>query len=324
MSNEKLDSMMRKINALLNRADHPNTPPEEADSARSMAERLMNKYRIEEEDLIKSGALNDEVSTPGHKIIIVCPADSPYYNTYYTVLHWVGKHCGIRVHHQWGADPESGAYSLLGVLVGYEADIRYAETLFNNARMIFADRMEPKPKPDLSDMDNVYRMRSAGMERIKIAKIMGYGDTNSATAKVTNLYKKACKARGEDPTLTGRGTSVTAYKEAYMTSFTNTLYNNLLNARNAAAQGGGGALVLHDRKERVDEAFYQMYPGLRPSNTPATTKGKVSRRSGWTAADERRWRRQQSAAGQAGSNAGKRAANEVNVQGHKAPGRIEG
>jgi hypothetical protein len=324
MSNEKLDSMMRKITALLSRADHPNTPEEEASSARAMAERLMQKYRIEESELIASGALNDELYKPGSKIIVMCPAESPFYNNYYNMLYYIAQHAGIRLHYKWGSDPDTGVYSLCGVMVGYEADIRFAETLYNNARLIFADRMEPKPKPDLSDMDNVYRLRSAGMERIKIAKIMGWGDTGSATAKVTNLYKKACKARGEEPALTGRGVSVSAYKEAYARAFTNTLYTNLTNARNAAAQeGGAGTLVLADRKERVDEAFYKLYPQLRPDNLPKNRSASASRRSGWTAADQRRYERQFSKAGQAGANAGKRAANEVDVQGRKGPGAIK-
>jgi hypothetical protein len=319
MSNQKLDDMMRKVSGLLAKADDPASTEEEADACRATAEKIMRKYRIEESMLIESGALTEEGHTPGSKVVVVCNSDSPYMNTYYAIMDYVTQHTGCRMAYNWGLDPEGGQYSLLATLVGYEADIRFSEALFMNARLIFADRMEPKPKPDLSDEDNVYRLRSSGMERIKIAKVMGWGDTGSATAKVTRLYKAACKARGEDPTLTGRSMSVTAFREAYATGFTAELYSRLYRARNAA--GGGGELVLANRKETVDEAFYRLYPHKRPGKEPVKAT-KATKAYRWTAKDEARYRRANGAAGQAGSQAGKRAASEVDVSGRKRPGQL--
>lgn len=311
MSNEVLDKKMRQIEALLTKADHPNTPPAEADAARAMADRLMNKYRVEEEDLRARGALNAETITPGSKVVIVCPAESPYYNTYWTLMCYVAQHCGVRLVSKWGVDPESGVFVLGATLVGFEMDIRFAEMLYQSARLTFADRMEPKVDTRLSDEDNVYRLRSAGIERIKIAKMMGYGDTTSATAKVTNMYKRACKARGEDPALTGRGTSVTAFRESYTNGFCSELWSRLHRARNAASTDGT-ALVLHNRKDAVDEAFYSLFPSQRPG-TDVTPSKKSRRRSAWTAADQRRYDRANSAGGRAGSNAGRAAAREVDL-----------
>jgi hypothetical protein len=314
----KLDDMMRKITSLLARADHPNTPEPEADSARAMAERLMKKYRIEESELIKSGALIGEQFKPGSKVMPVTPTESPYLQTYWTLAVFIAQHCGVRIANAWNVI--DGVAMLTATLVGYEADIRYAEVLFQNARIIFAERMEPKPDSSLSDEDNVYRMRSAGMERIRIAKLMGYGDTTSATAKVTRLYKKACAARGEDPTLTGRDMSVSVFREEYAASFTSEVWNRLRKARDAA-DSTGGELVLADRKENVDEAFYSLFPHLRPSDVPATSSRKVKPFK-WTAADQRRAERRAGAAGQAGSRAGKAAAAEIDYGGTKPPGRL--
>jgi hypothetical protein len=311
---------MRKVQALLDRADHPNTPEPEADSCRAKAESLMMKYRIEEEDLRAKGELFTETITPGSKIVTVCAAGSPYYNDYWTIANYVANHVGARIHYKWGVT-EDNVYSLMAVVVGYEADIRFFEALYTGARLVFADRMEPKVDPRLSDEDNVYRLRSAGIERIKIARMMGYGETNSATAKVTNMYKRACKARGEDPVLTGRGTSVTAFKEQYSAGFLSKFHSRLWDARHAV-QTGGTDLVLHNRKEAVDEAFYQLYPNMRPDNLPTVTT-KRSRKSGWTAKDEARWRRAQSAGGQAGASAGNRAASEVNLGGSSARKSVE-
>lgn len=319
MSNRSLDDMMRKIQAMLDRADHPNTPGPEADACRAKAEKWMNEYRIEEEELRARGDLHIETITPGSKMVILCPADSPYYNAYWSMACYIGIHTGVRIKSKWVFD--GNAYSLAAIMVGFEADIRYAESIYTNARLVFGDRMEPKVDRSLSDQENVYRLRSAGIERIKIAKMMGYGETNSATAKVTALYKRACKVRGEDPALTGRGTSVKVFKDTYVSGFLSQFNLNLYNARNAAGTGGT-ALVLHDRKSAVDEAYYELFPAERPSDLPAVANRKARTRR-WTAADERRLMQQNSAAGLAGRLAGKRAASEVNINATKAPGRLE-
>ena len=321
MANVNLDKKMKTIQALLDRADHPNTPEGEADSCRAKAEEMMVKYRIEESELIASGALAAETITPVDRIVNITPSASPYLNTYYNIMIYVAQHVGARMKYVWGWN--DGVHYLQARLIGYESDIRFAETLFTNARVVFADRMEPKPRADMTDQENVYRMRSAGMERIRIAKLMGYGDTNSATAKVTNMYKRECKKRGEDPTLTGRGMSVKAFRESYSEGFLGEFYQQLWRARNAI-DTGSAALVLAGRKEAVDEAYYERFPNERPGNERAIGEGKASknrRARADSAAMRARMDRMNSAAGRAGSNMGRKAAREVNVESSGTPRR---
>lgn len=322
MPNEKLEQMMVKIRAALAIADHPNTGEEEADNARAFAERLMRKYRIEESELIESGQMESEKITPGVKDIHVAPWSNEFYQTYYNLVAYVAQHTGCR----FAQGPTSyvdGVSYLTVSLVGYEADLRYAETLFMNAKIVFADRMEPKPNAELSDADNVYRMRSAGMERRRVAELMGWV---KGGAKVTRLYKAACEARGEDPALTGKGVSVTVFREAYANAFCQELWQRLYNARNAADQGGGGGLVLANRKEHVDEAFYERFPHLRPVAAKAigeNVKSRKARQYKETAADRKRMERMYSKAGQAGIRSGRNAAAEVSVDGVKPARRLE-
>lgn len=307
----KLEDMMRKINALLARADHPNTPEAEAESARAMAERLMVKYRIDEEELMASGALDMEATRPGHTTIDVCMYASPYLNQYWSLAFWAATHTGCRINSLWRTSPDDSVW-LQAVIVGYEADIRYATTLFTNARIIFGDRMEPKVDPTMSDEDNVYRLRSAGIERIKIARIMGWGSTGSATAKVTRLYKRACEARGEAAVLTGRSNSVSAYKDGYASGFLTEFSTRLRLARSAASDvTSGRELVLANRQERVDEEFYRMYPDKRPDNKPVKSSGRRTR--GVTKAEMNRYLRSTTGAGAIGQAAGRQAATEVDL-----------
>lgn len=318
MANQKLDDMMRKINGLLAVADDPVTPEAAQATYRAQAEKLMRKYRIEESELIESGALNLETITPGSKWVDLCPATSPYFQTYWNLMLYIAQHVGCRMTYQWGTNPDTGVYSLGAVLVGFEADIRFAELLYANARLVFADRMEPRVDPSLSDEDNVYRLRSAGIERPRIGEMMGWG--RESAQRVTTVYKRACRQRGENPALTGKTTSVKAFREAYTTAFLGEFWRRLWKARNAADAEGGGELVLANRKDMVDEAFYAMYPELRPSDKPAKAS---KRRTGWTKADEARWQRQNSAGGQAGVSAGKQAASEIDVGGHKPSKRLD-
>lgn len=304
---DRLDAMMRKVEGLLAKADDAAATPEEADSARAMAERIMTKYKIEEEDLIKRGDLKVDGLNVMFKDVGVYPINSEYDEVYMYLVSAALDHCGVMG--VW-----SGTVDGVRMLqfIGYEADIRYAEALFMSARLYFADRMEPKPNPNLSDAENVYRMRSAGMERRRVADLMGWV---KGGAKVTRLYKQECERRGEDPVLTGQGVSVVDYRMAYAQAFKTEFWMRLCNARNAIDAEVDGGLVLHGRKERVKEAMYQRYPYLRPDESRTPAKRSTPAKYRWTKADEKRWQRQNTAAGRAGQAAGKKAASEVDVHG---------
>lgn len=222
---------------------------------------------------------------------------------------YIAQHVGCRVKSKWATHPDTGAFMLGAMLVGYEADIRFAETLYTNARLVFAERMEPHVDPSMTDEDNVYRLRNAGIERPVIGEMMGWG--REAAQKVTTVYKRACKQRGEDPVVVGKGLSVKVYREAYTESFCSELWHRLHRARNAV-DDNSGALVLANRKENVDEAFYQLFPDMRPSDVPVKV-GASRKRKAWTKADEARWAKRNGIAGQAGRAAGERAAAEVDV-----------
>lgn len=315
---DKLDSMMKKVEALLARADHPNTPPAEADSARAMAERIMLKYKIEEEDLRAKGELvGDQFDIKFHEVKIY-PVGSPFADVYRSLIVYAGSHTGC-MYVLTGV--QDGEYVI--TLIGYEADVRYAESLFLQARIVFAGRMEPKIDRSLSDEENVYNLRSSGLERRRVAEMMGWV---KGGAKVTRLYKAACEKRGEDAVLTGQGMNLEDYRAMYTEAFKSRFWQNLWRARSAidAEMRDGGGLVLHGREERVKEAVYQRWPNLRP--VPAergigeSAASKATRFKGPTAAEMRKRERQQNgAAGRAGAMAGRKAADEVSIDGKTTP-----
>lgn len=280
----------------------------------------MRKYKIDQEDLIAKGEVKVDQFSILFKDVPVTPMDSEFGDVYAALASYAVYHTDCQA--VWsGYKMVNDVYMRVLQFIGYEEDIRYAEMLFTSARLVFADRMEPKPEPTLSDMENVYRMRSAGMERIRIARLMGWA---KGGAKVTRLYKAACEARGEDPTLTGQGTNVRDFRKAYAEGFQTEFWTRLANARDAADAEISPGLVLADRKERVKEAMYDRYPSLRPDPSRTPTVRKTSKANRWTAKDQREWEKRNSAASQAGRQAGRKAASEVEIKGTTPKRRLEG
>lgn len=254
------EGMMAKVRGLLDTADSYKAEGNE-DAARSYqakAEELMLKYRIEEEDTLAQ----DETAILPVNFDIKLSGKSPYVNHYCTIFGNVAAHTSIRVTYQWDYDTEGNVY-VVARGVGYDSDVRYAEMLFTEARLVFTERLEPRINPALDDQTNVYRLRSAGIERIRIADMM-WGNTDKVfLGRVGRLYKAECLARGEEAALSGRGVTGAAYREQYANEFLWTFARRLRQARDSAGRAGGG-LVLAGREDRISEAFYVRFPNLRP------------------------------------------------------------
>lgn len=305
-----------KIQALLARADHPNTPAPEAASCRATAERLMRDYRIAEEDAIAREIVGHE---PIQAVIRLTTGYTRMGWAYTNVWHSIEKHCGVRAVVRW--DNGNVAH-----VVGYEGDVRYAEFLWTAALMMFATRIDPTWDNAVSFEENVWRLRGSGVLRKDVAYMAGLDGSNPAhRSRVQSVYVRECARRGETPLATGLGFNADAYRTAYAESFHRELGRRLRDARDAADNVGGG-LVLHGRADRVREAFYVAHPDQRPKPAdpnaepaapcPACAKAKSGHcrqhpAYSITAADRRRWNAVDNSTGNA---AGRRAAEGVVIQ----------
>jgi len=263
VSQAKLDDMLRKVQAMLARADHPNTPVAEAETARSMAEALMNKYRIDETAAASRGELPG--FKPEWRTFVVCNYGSEWVNIYRSMASSVVHHVGARAVTKY----DNG--NVVCEMVGYASDLRMAEVLYTSAMLAFQAKLEPKYDPSLSDQENAYYMRSAGMEGWRIAEAI-YGRTDkSLRPKVRAMFKAEALLRGEDPSiLLGKGNSVKLFRESYAKGFEQEIWGRLYRMRSARGADSSG-LVLASRDEDVAEAFYEKYPHYRPApkGTPA-------------------------------------------------------
>ena len=265
-----IDGMMRKVSALLDAAEGQETSAkryeEDGDAEhaaefragaanfRAKAEQLMQAYRIAEEDLVTEGTVE-----PVYRVIDLTPYDSDFRYYYTTLWYYIGQHCGVMSITRY----EYSNQHYVAHVVGYDIDIRFAQILYNAARLMFMAKLEPEVDRKLDDKENIYRLRSAGIDRQTIAMMVWGRRGHQEGLRVGNLYKEACAERGEEPAVSGRNVNAKTYREVFAREFIGHLAWRLRMARDAA-DSAGGVLVLKNRHERVQEAFWTRFPGQRP------------------------------------------------------------
>lgn len=266
-----LEDLVRKIEALLTQADHPNTGKEEADVFRAKAEAMMFKYRIDEMSLNLSGeAAPVTQETPTWSTIDLCDATSEFSSYYYSMFLNVVSHLDIKC--ETTTETRDGTLMYVANVVGYESDRRFVQILWQSVRLSFGKNLEPKVDRTLSDMENCYNLRNAGMEGVRIAYLV-FGDVaKSNRIKARNMARKWAEKIGEDSTsFSGRGNNMKLYRDSYASGFVATIRERLYSMTRARTISDQGTLVLASRSEAVTEALYERYPHRRPRPAVATS-----------------------------------------------------
>jgi hypothetical protein len=262
---ENFDKVLDQIRKLLALADHPNTPPHEADLARARAEAKMLQYRIEEATLVSKGIHGNSNGglTPVWRTLTIANSSSEFADYYRSIAASCLTHVGGIGVTKW----ENG-YIILDAC-GYLTDLTYLDVLMTACLLEFGKRLEPKFDPSISIEENIYNMRSAGMERKRIARIVfGEWETENEmkakNRKVTRIFKEESLRRGENPDdVLGRGNNMQTFRRSYADGFKDQINMRLWRMRTSVGEDSK-ALVLADRKEKVREAFYEKYPQYRP------------------------------------------------------------
>jgi hypothetical protein len=259
-----LDKTLHTVQSLIAKADSTDSP-HEADALRAKAEAMMLKYRIDESMLAQSSTGSASNNAPVWRTIRVCMLGNEFHKEYRTLMGYCLRHVDCRSVWRSGyVRDEDGRAWYEAEAVGYDTDLRYAEMLFTSFALAFAGKMEPKVNPSLTDEENAYTMRSAGMEGWRISEALWGRTDKAARSKARKLFAKAAAAKGEDASaLLGQGNSVKVFRASYGEGFVREAYSRLWRMRMSG--GDTGALVLKDRREAIDEAFYAKYPNLRPN-----------------------------------------------------------
>ncbi len=325
-----IDTMMNRIAALLAKAESTEFE-EEAKSLRAKAEELMRKYRIEEEQLIRTAVSS---GAPVWRSVDLVSYQGQWTSELQSVWYWIAEHCGVR--YVTDLKKVNGEWVWVSDVVGYEIDLRLAEMMYYSARLAFYAKMEPEFDPSKTMEENVYWLRGSGMDRQRVAEKVFGQKGHAEGIKVGKIYRQECEKRGEADAISGRGFNANLYRQQYADGFRSTIRLRLRNARDAA-DATGGALVLPQRAERVAEALYVKYPTMRPetpeqaaerkarrdaeraAETPEERKArearerKLARPRKWTQADEARYVRENSPRAERARAAGSAAARSVDL-----------
>ncbi len=269
-SAEKLRKIMAQISNMLAKADDPSCTPAEADQNRERAEVLMRRYRLEESEMSAEDQTLLGIAVKRARWT-VCPYSSEFSHQYRALVAYVVNHIEAECVMKY----DNG--NIVAEVFAYESDLMYGERLFNSMRLAFSTRLEPKVDADATEAENVFILRNAGMERRRIAEVLGWSP-KSGPFKASKLFKEECERRGEDANvLLGKGNSVKNYREQYANSFVVEVWSRLARMRATAGADSAG-LVMADRHEKVREAMYTAYPNLRPN--PVTTTKRIGEEQG--------------------------------------------
>lgn len=173
---DKQQSMMSRIMKLLERANHPSTPPDEAALCNERAERLMAQHMIDRMDLKAEDKAKIISTTWDINVGSVKSNDTSDWNDYgFTMVNLamdILKHCNIRP--QTNTSYKKVATELDGVtktdysirvvtLVGYPEDIAYADRIWFNVYKAFVTNINPTWQPEAGKLgENVHNFQSAG------------------------------------------------------------------------------------------------------------------------------------------------------------------
>lgn len=322
-----------KIRALLASADSEEALGNEgaAESLRAKALEWMDRYKIAEEAAL---AEDPTIAEPIHITIEFQPRDFAMASFYAGLIVLLAHHTEVKV--DLG---RTSSWDYRVTVVGYEGDVRYLEFLWTSAFLMFTTKIDPKWNPEASVEENVFYLRQAGFKRADIADMAGWdGRKASDRTKVQRIYFAECKRRNVSAVAAGLGFQTKDYRAAYAQGFNDNLAARLRRARDAA-NAAGGVVVLAGRAERVQEAFYTLFPSHRPTpgvqveyvapNKDCVKCAKAKtvcrehsylRPRAWTDADERRFHnRHFGASAQAGRATGAEAAEGVALRGTHSP-----
>jgi hypothetical protein len=247
---------------------------EEADTARRMANDLMDKYRLEQWEIAQAEAGRVEsIFKPVRKDIdISWYADETQLSlrtALWSVYCACAKHCAVVVSGQWSYQ------SKVMPVYGLESDVTFMQMLFTDLYIQMSDKIKPKFNPDASLGENVYRAKEAGMKYGQIAKWAGhpewitikgyskkYGDPQYAyNGIMIREMKKYAKANGLE---IHKVINLDAYVEDFCTSFTFAIRRKFAEMRGDESSDNPMAIAIRDITDLSRELLWEDFPDLKP------------------------------------------------------------
>ncbi len=274
----ELNAVLKRVRALVERAEHPATPTAEAELCRERADELMTRYAIEELQVHSDG--RNQNLRPAKIYVDLGERGSLFTEDAACLAHVVASYCRCRMVWLKGSAEHNADGQEKAAVFGYEGDLRYFELLYTTLYLHMNGAIFPKPDPALSEDANAYVLHTAGLNWLDIANVYGwlrteaepddtqaimYHNKNTGERKsnwtIGSHYKRAyyreCKRRHVTPLKISASASFGFRKNAASG------YVARIGQRLRAAAGKrehSTELALADRDRSIDAMFTKAFP----------------------------------------------------------------
>lgn len=123
----RTDNISDKVRLILERANHPNTPQAEAETALALAYRLIQKYNLDEREISNTDSASDEVLVRSFEIT------GPYRVRRGSLLYTIANAVGCDSYREMETDDYQ---TVVIVAYGTSRNLFTLETLFNAAELL--------------------------------------------------------------------------------------------------------------------------------------------------------------------------------------------
>jgi hypothetical protein len=250
------EKILDRVRKLLDRANHPNTPDPERELCIQRADRYMLQYAIDQ--ALLDATKKDDRRLPITRRFHAYDGREWKYK-FGTILHAMEEtyRCRVAIH----ADGDV-------TVVGMPEDVDYMELIWTNVYLTFISRLYPRWDDNLSFDHNVYNYKRAGFRWAQIYRIATehhhYLKDEKDGAMIRGYKRHAAMVGDTSQIKTQRHE---AFRESFAEGFVRSLCARLETVRtetSETATGSGAELALVSVKDRVEEAFYEVFPNLAP------------------------------------------------------------
>lgn len=285
----KRENILRKLRAILDKAESTTFGPER-DAFLAKADEMMLKFAIAEHELVMEGKA-EEVK-PEVRTFDVCRTDNPLREQLTDLLVSIVYSTRGRVVFYNLRSSAKDRRPIRAKVVAFPSDLDYIEMLHTSLTLQLATQMEPKPDPSLDVLENMTKLKAAGLKWNRIFELLevrAADETEEYTKderRLVSQWRRWMKEQGRESEL--KGIHPKSYRRSYAQGFVTEVADRFhkqererkeREARDAGGSTVGSALVLRDRDRVVNEAFAEMFPNL--TTGPARKEGKIDP-AGWS------------------------------------------
>jgi hypothetical protein len=300
---DKKADILRRVRGLMSRASRDDTPHEEAEKARRLADKLMTKYALDNWMIAQDG---EPDRMPKIRMFdFDWWSSTQLKDQLYSMFIAMAKHCRCQaVPAKWGYTGEGYRMPVAGL----DSDLDWLDLLFTNVMIAMIDKVDPRARSGISVDENMARMREAGMpwgealNRLALAGVVPslaqeraqaatdedgiertYNDddlyrwdgrhqtklffSKRVYERTITSYRNWCARTGREQSKVSQVTFRRNFANGFSAEIKDRLYQMRRESEasyDADHKAGSMALAVRDIAKIVEETIYVMYPDLRP------------------------------------------------------------